>query len=151
MNTTLLLDHCNPEIAEAILAVQMAAYRQEAALLGLQDFPPLRQTLAGVRASTDSFYGLHMDSTLAGVIAVGAGETGVMAINALTVHPDHQRRGIGARLLGDVIARHGDGGLIVQTAVRNTPALILYGQAGFLQMRHWTIGADALELVELRR
>jgi len=151
LNAIKLLDHGNPEVALAILAVQMAAYTQEAALLGARDFPPLRQTLADVRASTDSFYGLYVDAALAGVVAVGAGERGGMAINALTVHPDHQRRGIGARLLGDVIARHGDGGLTVQTAVRNTPALGLYRQTGFAQKRRWTVGADALELVELWR
>lgn len=146
------IDHRIPAVAQRIHTIRMAAYRQEAELLGVTDFAPLAQTVDDVLASTDTFVGAFEDEVLAGVISVGDDEEGRgLNISSLVVHPARQRRGIGRSLLDAVIASHIDSELTVQTAAANAPALALYRQVGFEAYRHWFVGREPLELVKLSR
>ena len=58
------------EMASRIHAVQMEAYRQEASLLGVREFPPLDRTVQDVMASSDAFFGAFDGEELLGVISL---------------------------------------------------------------------------------
>lgn len=147
-----VIDHRSRAMAQRIHVVQMAAYAQEAALLGVVSFAPLDRTVDDLIGSPDRFIGAFDDDELAGVIAVGSddeddGET----IDSLVVHPSQQRRGVGRTLLQEVIASARTSRITVQTAAGNLPALDLYQRFGFRVVRRWFDGPGVLELVKLQR
>jgi ribosomal protein S18 acetylase RimI-like enzyme len=93
---------------------------------------------------------VHEDQLL-GALSLGPDdEPDQINIGSLVVHPQHQRQGIGRSLLAAAL-RQGEGKVFsVSTGARNTPALNLYREFGFVVYRHGTIGPEALELVKLR-
>jgi ribosomal protein S18 acetylase RimI-like enzyme len=147
-----ILCHRQPAVATQIHTVLMLAYAQEAVLLGVKNFPPLKQTAADIQASDEFFLGSFQDQELRGVISVRPDdEPGQINIASLVVHPAHQRRGVARALLTDALQRAASATFSVSTAAQNAPALALYQQFGFEPYRWGTIGDDALELVKLRR
>lgn len=153
-----LLDHRDAAVAAAIHAVQMAAYAQEAALLGTVDFPPLRRTVADVQADDARYFGALVADELVGVASV---EEGVSAgedrsdagliIASLVVRPAWQRRGIARQLLARMLDEAGNRAVRVTTGVANGPALTLYAAFGFVEESRHTVGADRLNVITLRR
>jgi GNAT superfamily N-acetyltransferase len=147
-----VIDHQSPELALKIHAVRMAAYRQEAELLGLVRFPPMERELGDILDSSDEFLGAFADGMLAGVLSLGTDEEGRgRCISSLVVRPDWQRRGLGQALLQAVIGQYGAMGITVQTAAENAPALSLYARCGFQECRRWVFGSEPLQLVKLSR
>jgi ribosomal protein S18 acetylase RimI-like enzyme len=146
-----VVDHRNSEVAKQLHAVQMLAYAQEARLFDVRQFPPLQRTLRDIESGPESFQAALIGSRIVGAIGVApTGEHG-HTIVSLVVTPELQRTGIARRLLAEVIARHGNNELTVQTAANNTPAVALYASAGFKEFRRWRVPPEALELVQLRR
>lgn len=146
------LDLSDPAVAERLHAVHRAAYAQEAELLGARHFPPRERTLEQLRAGSDSWLGVRRDAALAGAIAIEPGDTpGSLHIAALVVAPEHQRFGLGRRLVEAVIERAGLGSLTVSTGAANKPALALYAALGFVEERRSTVGFEALPVIRLRR
>ena len=82
------------KMALSIHAMQIAAYRQEAALLGAREFPPLNRTLRDVMASSDSFFGAFDGEELLGVISLEQRNENEVSISSLTVAPPFQRLGV---------------------------------------------------------
>lgn len=147
-----LVDHSVLAIARQLHAVQMASYAQEAKLLGAIYFPPLERTVEEVRTSAEQFLGAFIGAEVVGAISVWPDPEGMgMNIASLVVAPPFQRRGIGAALTEAILAKHGSVELTVQTGVKNSPALALYAQAGFVELRRWFVDREPLELVKLRR
>lgn len=147
-----LADHRGAATARQLHAVQMQAYAQEAALLGAVWFPPLERSVDDLRASDEAFLAAFSGDTLLGAISVLPDDEGMgTTVASLVVSPPFQRRGIGRGLLAAVLASHGHDGLTVQTGVGNVPALALYREAGFVELRRWFVGREPLELVKLRR
>ena len=146
------LDHRRAEVARRIHAVLMLAYAQEAALLQVRHFAPLARTVADIQAQADLYLGAVERGALIGALSFAPDdEPGQFIVNALVVHPAHQRRGIGRALLLEAL-RLGDGHTFaVSTAAANAPALALYGGLGFVAYRRGSIGPEALALVKLRR
>jgi len=145
-------DQRSQVIAEQIHRVQMLAYTQEARLLGAIDFPPLRRTVEDIRTCDEEFFVAMVGEELVGAISVWPDPDGTgMNVASLVVAPSFQRRGIGRRLMTEVVQRYGDGALTVQTGARNEPALKLYSQLGFAEIRRWLVGREPLELVKLLR
>lgn len=146
------VDHSVLAIARQLHAVQMSAYAQEAQLLGVTDFPPLERTVEDVRTSREEFVAAFLDDEMVGAVGLGPDPEGLgVNIASFVVAPAYHRRGIGRRLLAAVLARVGDGVVTVQTGARNEPALALYAQAGFVELRRWLIGRESLEMVKLYR
>jgi ribosomal protein S18 acetylase RimI-like enzyme len=146
------LDNRVPITAQRIHAVRMAAYEQEAKLLGLDRFPPLDERVNDILNSSEEFVGAFQGTTLAGVLSNSADEEGRgMTINSLVVHPAFQRLGLGRSLVKGMIGRHCSLEITVQTAAANVPALELYASLGFAEYRRWSVGSPPLELVKLRR
>ncbi len=138
------LQQQDPSVAKEIHAVQMAAYAQEAELIGAKDFPPLNTTLDDILQSDEHFFGITDEGALLAVISLCE-----MNICSLVVLPSHQRKGLASCLLRFAIEQGAE--LTVMTAVKNTPALALYALFGFADYQRCFKGQEALELVFLRR
>jgi ribosomal protein S18 acetylase RimI-like enzyme len=146
------IDHRIQLLAQQIHVVWMAAYQQEAELLGLTRFPPLERRVDDILGSSEEFIGAFEAGTLAGVLSVCPDEEGRgISISSLVVHPAWQRRGLGLALVREITERYPASELTVQTAAANLPALALYARFGLKEYRRWTVGSEPLELVKLRR
>jgi ribosomal protein S18 acetylase RimI-like enzyme len=144
------LDHRDRAVAERVHAIQLAAYTQEARLLGVTDFPPLRQNIESIQRSEEQFLGAFVQGTLAGIAAIEqTPDAATICISSLVVMPAMQRRGVASALLREVLRRFGSHALVVSTAVGNGPALALYGSFGFAELDRRFAGS--LELVRLGR
>ena len=64
-----VLDVRNRDTADAVLEVQRAAYASEAALIGVDELPPLRETREDIVGSREQFLGASLDGALVGVIS----------------------------------------------------------------------------------
>ncbi|RKP45798.1 GNAT family N-acetyltransferase [Cohnella endophytica] len=132
------LDIKDRDTAEAIWALQHPAYRSEAALIGVTDLPPLRDTVESLQACGETFLGCRdEDGELNGAISYeqdsDSAEPDHYTICRLMVHPDVHRQGIGRKLLDRLLSERPPGSRWTVTAeIRNTPALSLYGRFGFV-------------------
>jgi ribosomal protein S18 acetylase RimI-like enzyme len=146
------LNHRERAVAEGIHTVQMAAYAQEARLLGAKHFPPLERTVEDIQASDEAFFGVLEDRQIIGALSVWPDEEpGAMNISSLVVAPHRQHQGIGRLLLTAALEQWRHAVLTVSTAAKNVPALSLYAKFGFKEYRRKSLGAEAGELVKLRR
>jgi GNAT superfamily N-acetyltransferase len=91
--------------AAAILAIQYAAYRQEAALYGDVTLPPQVETVADLKAafSTSVILKAVIDGAIVGSVR-GREADGTCYIGRLAVTPDHQGQGLGGALLAAIEA-----------------------------------------------
>lgn len=135
-------------MAEEIRRVLQASYREEARLLGIDDFPPLRRSLAEIRGSSTLFFGARQGDELVAVAEVDPGGGPGVHIDSLVVHPSAFRLGVGSRLLDDLLDRWAAGPITVSTAKANRPALGLYAKKGFEVIRSWQTGGG-IEMVTL--
>jgi ribosomal protein S18 acetylase RimI-like enzyme len=137
-------------IASSIHSVQLAAYSQEAQLLGVSKFPPLERTVDDVQVSDELFFGASLGGALVGVVAMEASEGQPrVCISSLVVLPEAQRSGVASALLREVLCRYTQNTLVVSTAAENTPALALYKRFGFIERARSFAGE--LDLVQLER
>jgi ribosomal protein S18 acetylase RimI-like enzyme len=146
------LDHRDLAIATAIHAVQKLAYTQEAALLEVNDFPPLKRTPADIQASGETYLGALLSEEIVGSLSLSHGEEpGHITIASLVVHPSHQRQGIARLLVTEALQRSEGHVVTVSTGAKNLPAVRLYQDLGFVEYARCTVGPEELELVKLRR
>lgn len=148
------LDLADTRQAEALHRVWLAAYAQEAALLGIPEdrFPPLQKSLAELQASGWLFLGAWVGDTLAGAAALGAEADGALRLNALVVMPTFQRRGLGRQLTAAAIQQAEPGRLLrVGTGAANRPALALYASMGFTLEAQLSVGEPPVAFVRLTR
>lgn len=144
-----VLDHRSREVALRIHAIQMAAYRLEAVLLGVRHFPPLERSVEDVQSSSDRFWGAKGGGELLGVISLERSGAVEILISSLTVDPAYHRRGAGRALVQAVLGTRGSCSMMVSTGAKNEPALQLYRQLGFLERRRRYVGLEPVEVVEL--
>lgn len=145
------IDHRSRAVAQQLHDVRMSAYAQEAELLQAVHFPPLNSTVADIQGSSNEILSAAVGEVMAGAIAIHREEGSGVHITSLVVAPRFQRRGIGRALLAAALVAHDGQAFTVQTGARNAPALALYRELGFLEIRRWLAGPEPLELVELRR
>lgn len=129
------LDLTDLSVAEQLWALQHAAYRLEADLIGVAGLPPLTETVQSLQEYSGTFYGcISHDGELAGALSIKAEKSGEWVISRVMVHPEYVRRGIATRLLQHIQALAPRGTKLAVTAeIRNTPALRLYEQCGFIR------------------
>ena len=125
------LDLGDPGTLDAVIALQRASYRIEAALLGARTLPALSETPRRLKAAGESFLGAFEGERLVGAIAWKR-RGPLVDIHRLVVHPDRFRRGIGGELLDALAALEADAERsIVATGAANAPARRLYERHGF--------------------
>jgi ribosomal protein S18 acetylase RimI-like enzyme len=145
------VDHRSLEVARAIHGVQMLAYAQEAAVLGVVSLPPMKLTIEQLQSSDDRFHAAYWSAALVGAVGViDKPGMSTMVINSLVVHPAHQRMGIATRLLLHVLAASEAASIRVSTGAGNQPALTLYRRHGFVEYKRWFVGPERLELAALK-
>ncbi len=142
-----VLNHRDPVVAQAIVALQRRAYRAEADLIGFPALPPLRESPADIMASAEIFLGITSRGRLVAAISTEPC-TDSTAICRLCVAPECTRRGYAAGLVRHVL-EEAPGEVVVSTARDNIPAIALYRKFGFEQERESTSG-EGLALVVLR-
>jgi len=137
--TIVALNLSQADIAEELWALQHAAYREEARLIGVavSELPPLQDTVLSLQACPETFYGYRTeDGGLVGAIAVEANAnnnaaSAAFVISRMMVHPEHFRQGIGRRLVEHALAQQPRAAWEVTAETRNAPAIALYERCGF--------------------
>ncbi len=99
----MIVQPAEPGDAAEILALQKLAYHDEAAIYNEFGIPPLTQTLDEMRADLEQQTCLKatIDGRIAGSVRAYLSE-GTCFVGRLIVHPDHQNRGIGTRLMSEI-------------------------------------------------
>jgi GNAT superfamily N-acetyltransferase len=144
----LLLDATS---VHAVLALQLAAYRVEAKLLGVEDLPPMLDRPEDLLACGESFLAeTTPDGQLAGLLAYAVANHEV-ELCRLMVDPHRFRGGTASRLL-DALEAEVPGWRVmrVTTGSGNLPALALYGKRGFAAVASRPV-REGLRLVTLER
>jgi ribosomal protein S18 acetylase RimI-like enzyme len=125
-------DASDPAVAAELVDLQRRAYRVEAGLIGSDQIPPLRETVAELRESGETFLvARDADGALAGAISwrvVGS----TIDLHRLVVDPGRFRQGVGSALVRAALASvPGAERAVVQTGAANAPAVALYRREGF--------------------
>ncbi|WP_245153963.1 GNAT family N-acetyltransferase [Jeotgalibacillus proteolyticus] len=129
------------EIAEMVLAVQLPAYRVEAAIIGFYDIPPLKDTATTLQQCRETFYGYFLNEELCGVISLKL-ENEIIDIHRLIVHPNHFKKGIAQKLLTFIENEYKTKPLKVSTASKNLPAIRFYEKNGFQKCKELTLSEE---------
>jgi len=121
------IDLTDDAVASRVVALQRAAYRIEADLIGFDGIPPLHEDVAAVRALELSWLGCWDDDRLIGLIAWSEAD-GVRDIDRVAVDPDQTGRGYGRSLVAALMDHRT---VTVSTGTANAPARSLYESMGF--------------------
>jgi GNAT superfamily N-acetyltransferase len=119
------------ELARRLLRIQRAAYAVEAALIGDERIPPLREHLDDLRSAPLTWLAAFRADALVGAVAWTEDRDGV-DIDRLMVSPVAHRRGVGSALVRAVIHLAADRPATVSTGQKNAPARRLYERLDFV-------------------
>jgi GNAT superfamily N-acetyltransferase len=144
------LDNADRRVAAAIRDVMALAYRVEAGMIEVDDFLPLHRTAEQIAGAGTMFFGVDVGGTLAAVVELEDEGSDRRCTCSLATRPDRFREGLATLLLQHLIEVVGSVELTVSTAVRNEPALRLYGAEGFRERSRWTT-PDGIPMVTLVR
>lgn len=131
------LDQADSHQSAAIRKLLFDSYSVEAALIGVEDFPPLRRTLDDIESSPATFCGCAQGGTLVAVAEIEEDRDHRVNIASFAVHPGSFRKGVGSKLLRHVLARLEKVVVTVSTASCNAPAIALYSKNGFRISAQW--------------
>jgi len=130
------ISRANLEDLAEILALQRLAFRSEAELVSDFTIQPLRQTLDEMTAEYRESVILKAEwaGRIVGSIRARA-TAGTARISKLMVHPDHQGRGLGSRLLAAIEAEFPGHRLELFTSNLSAGNLRLYEAKGYRRFR----------------
>jgi len=140
----------HPPHGDRLLELQRSAYAREAALIGFDGIPPLREDLPGLVAAGHRWLGRFDGPLLVGALAWERHD-GEVELARLVVDPGHARRGHAAALLDELTARHPGAAMTVMTGAANAPALALYRSRGFAPTGDEVEVAPGVVIARLRR
>ena len=123
-------------IARKMHDIFQASYSIEAKLLNAIDFPPLKRPINDYQKSDTQFYGYIKDKVLVGVIEIKHTKD-FTHIQSLVVDPNFFRQGIGRLLMAHTLKTYDTDLFVVETGVDNDPAIHLYRQLGFVEVKQW--------------
>lgn len=128
----------------AILDLQRLAYQSEARLLGNVRIPPLLQTLEDMREEFRR--GVFLKALDEGRNIVGSVRgfvrDGTLFVGKLMVHPDHQRQGLGSRLLLELEKVCPQPRLELFTSDRSAANIRLYERNGYARFSEKAVSPD---------
>jgi GNAT superfamily N-acetyltransferase len=122
--------------AEALWAVQQEAFREEGELLHNPQAYPLAQTVEGL---IDDFKhgpvlkAVNEGGEIVGSVRAHPFEDGSIFVSKLVVRPDHQRRGIGSKLLRAIEALFPNDNLRLATVFVVKHVLQFYEKEGWVK------------------
>lgn len=148
MQLNLLLHH-QRAIAQEIWAVWQSSYRVEAALVGVEDFPPLQKRVEDIMSSPRRFVGIRLGERLAALTEYSI-ESELLEISSLVVEPAYFRQGLAGSLMEYLLAQNAWTEAIVDTAQVNIPAISLYQKWGFEEINRW-VPEHGIPIVRLSR
>ncbi|MEB3034077.1 tRNA (adenosine(37)-N6)-threonylcarbamoyltransferase complex dimerization subunit type 1 TsaB [[Mycobacterium] nativiensis] len=122
----------------------------EAQLFGGDDPWPAEAFYRAILAPASHYVGARVDGVLvgyAGIARLGRIAPFEFEVHTIGVDPVHQGRGVGRRLLADLLD-YADGGVVyLEVRTDNSPAIALYRDVGFVETgvrkRYYRNGADA--------
>jgi GNAT superfamily N-acetyltransferase len=123
------------DLAE-ILELQYLAYQSEALIHNDFSIQPLTQTLEETRKEYDNGVVLKAvvaDKIVGSVRACAKGDT--VFVGKLMVHPAHQNRGLGRRLLGAIEKEFPRGRFQLFTSGKSEKNLFLYAKCGYTRFK----------------
>ncbi|WP_134684196.1 GNAT family N-acetyltransferase [Brevibacillus migulae] len=140
----------NRDEAQALLQIQLPAYKIEAERIGFDGIPALRDTVETLQACNEEGFGWWENGMLAGAITYEYEEE-QLVICRLVVDPEQFRKGIGEALLKHLLAENQHVARIaVHTGAANVPAINLYKKHRFVESEEREI-APGIKLVRLQR
>lgn len=149
---SLVMARANRSDLENILALQHAAYRSEAELLGDYDIPPLKQTLEDVQREFETSIILKATDERGEIIGSVRGTVadGSLRIGKLIVDPVIQGRGLGTVLLHAIEGACDCERYELFTSSKSVRNIGLYERAGYSIFKNEEIGGG-LTLVYLQK
>lgn len=130
------IDRINKQLLLTIFQLQIRSYKVEAALIGSDLLPPLKETFEQFQNSKECIYGLFdVEQELKGAIFIE--DDSLFVINKLVIEPNSFRKGYAQRLISFVLERFSDRSIKVSTASKNIPARNLYEKNGFTLQSEW--------------
>lgn len=130
------LQNNNLATAKKIRSVFQASYQVEAKLLKATDFPPLKRPLENYLKSTTAFFGFLKKEELVAVVEI-IHNNDFTHIRSLVVHPLFFRQGIASQLMEFVLETFDSDLFVVETGLENVPAIKLYEQFKFIEVKQW--------------
>ena len=124
------------KIAEEIRAIFQASYAVEAEILKAVDFPPLKRTVSQFVNSNSEFYAFYIINNIAGIIEIDSHDD-LTHIQSLVVDPKYFRKGIGRKLVQFTLDTYKSKLFTVETGTDNEPAIKLYENLGFQELKQW--------------
>ena len=146
------IEKAKPEDLNTILELQYLAYQSEADLFGTRDIPPLKQTLDEVTREYNN--GLILKMTDDDDIIIGSvrahEKDGTVYIGKLMVHPDHQKKGYGSKLLTGIEECFPGKRYELFTSTRSTDNIRLYKKLGYKEFKQEAVN-DELVFVYMQK
>jgi ribosomal protein S18 acetylase RimI-like enzyme len=124
------------EVSKNIRSVFQVSYAVEAKLLNAIDFPPLKRNLESYITSDNDFFGYIKNTVLAGIIEIKHYNS-FTHIQSLVVDPLFFRQGVAQELMTFVLNSYSVKPFIVETGVKNLPAIKLYKKFNFIEIKQW--------------
>jgi len=141
------LDQASPCISQDIWALFQRAYRIEAEIIGVENFPPLNRTLENIRSTESAFTGFFEGTTLTAISETQINGNS-LSIDGLVVDPQFFRQGFGSQLLQFILNESHCDIALVETAAANKPAVCFYKRFGFKEIDRWET-VEGIPLVKL--